>query len=264
MARAFAHILGWFDRLRGPRDAAPVAEDLRELEVLLESDDLSIRLLPGRGDTLIVAFTGVGQGVGAIQKEEFIGIGSQDGQNHVVFVSARRRSWFSLPDMQDRILEVIGGYAQSNDLRKLVTIGNSMGGFGALLFAERLQASSAIAFVPQFTMHPEVLKESRWGKYRSQMQPAGLARLDEHLSGEVPAFAIFGGTETKDMRHMEALATCPNVQVWNITGAGHDVASVLKAEKVLEGAVSAMVDLDLTRLSALLSPRGVLQSGQPA
>lgn len=260
-----SHVIhGLIGRARGRRAAADVPEALTSLAVLEEDDELSLRLLAGRGRTLIVAFTGIGQGKGMIQKEEFVGIGSGGGENHVIFVTDRLRSWFSRPGLQDRVIAAIGDYVAAHGIDRVVTIGNSMGGFGALLFAERLNAHVAIAFVPQFTMDPNVLAEPRWAKYRANMDAAGLERLDNVLTGKVPAFAVFGADEGEDMAHLMALAACPKVQLWKMTGAGHDVAAALKEETLLNKAVSAMVDLDLTGLRALFGPRGTLVAQAPA
>lgn len=210
-----------------------------EGNVLHDDETLTIRHIPGTGQRVIVAFTGIGHEMGKIQRDEFVSSSVDGGRSHAIFVTDRRRSWFSGYGVPERIEEILGrffGQAGTTDIHML---GNSMGGFGALLFCERLGASSAVAFVPQFTMKQTIINETRWSKYRSNMIEARLEALDRHLTGACRTHAFFGSQDHADAPHVEALRETGHVKVHLVPEAGHDVAAVLKERGVLADTIQA-------------------------
>ena len=225
-------------------------------EPLLTSDDLVITYLPGTGPDLVVAFTGIGALDGPHQKEEFIRVAGMEGANHVAFVKDRLRSWFSAPLMQDRIIAAIRALRRRLGPGRVMTLGNSMGGHGALLMAGRMGADVALAFAPQYSMKSTVIADDRWDQFRGQMTEGGLAELRDWIDGSFAAYAVFGATSDIDQVHRNLLNRLTPVQVWEIAGTAHNVGAALKARGMLAGVVAAMMRGDAAGLARAFGARG--------
>jgi pimeloyl-ACP methyl ester carboxylesterase len=227
------------------------------MQPLLTTDDLAITYLPGSGPDLVVAFTGIGALDGPHQKEEFIRVAGMEGQNHVAFVKDRLRSWFSAPGLQDRIIAAVLALRKKLGPGRVLTLGNSMGGHGALLMAGRMGADVAMAFAPQYSMKPGVIADDRWDQFRGRMNDGGLAELKDHVDGSFTAYAVFGATSDIDHVHRDLLNRLTPAQVWEIAGTAHNVGAALKARGVLAGAVAAMMRGDAAGLARAFGARGM-------
>ena len=225
---------------------------------LVTDEALQVRYIAGQAEELVVAFTGVGHGIGEIQTEEFTGVSLGEARRHVVFVIDTQRSWYSAPGIQGRIIEAIDSVVAKVRPSRIFTLGNSMGGFGALLLAERIGAEAAVAFAPQFTMRRDVIRERRWARYRPAMNESALDTLDGPLTGKSRAYAIFGANERLDRPHAKALDATGWVDVRRVVSPkgvkGHSVAGFLKSAGILQPLVAAMFDGDRVRIDALLEP----------
>ena len=144
-----------------------------------------------------------------------------------------------------------------------MTLGSSMGGHGALLFAERIGADRAMSFVPQFTMSPNI-KERRWTQFRPHMVEANLHSLHRYLTGKTEAFCFFGGDCRHDRRHMKwierrCVATC-----YVLDGFTHELPLELKARGLLDRFLMVAMTADRAQLDALVAPLLVPQDPENA
>lgn len=208
----------------------------------------------GKVRRLVVAFTGIGHGFGGIQQEEFVGTASGGGENHAVFVTDRRRSWFSRPGMFERIVQTIQTLARYHGTDDIVTIGNSMGGFGALIFADALRARVAIAFVPQASMDPAVVHEPRWSAHREQIDAANHRTVSRSEDSTCLRFVIVGAGERRDLRHANLIAKATGAHVFRIAESGHDTAAHLKRLGFLKDLITEMMNGDVRATRRLLHP----------
>jgi len=221
--------------------------------VIVAEADLTITHYPGSSETAVVAFTGIGHGMGAIQRPEFVGSARGGGQHHVISVIDRDRSWYSAPGIQRRIIRTINDLKQSLGLKRLICLGNSMGGFGALLFAERLGADTAIAFVPQYSMRLD-FGEQRWAEFREFMVDAGLSTLSFHLTGRTRAHVVYGADDAWDMLHCQRIRRHCIAHVYNVVASDHDVTLYLKNQGLLGSLIGAMIDGDMAEVARILEP----------
>ncbi|MBB97406.1 MAG: hypothetical protein CML68_22745 [Rhodobacteraceae bacterium] len=232
----------------------PGAVDMR---VIVDEPDLKISHYMGDTDVAVVAFTGIGHGMGAIQQDEFVGSALGRERNHVISVTDRVRSWYSVPGIQKRIADTLRSLKAELGVRRVVCLGNSMGGFGALLFAQRIGADTAIAFVPQYTMRLE-FGERRWGEFRKDMHDANLDTLAPHLTGKTRAYAIFGADDLRDRMHMQRLKDNCIARVYQVTGCEHsNLTSFLKRQGVLAPLIAAMIAGDHGQVAQLMAPFSV-------
>lgn len=230
---------------------------------LVADEDLRIRWLAGSGSDLVLAFSGVQHQIGRTGLAEFVGTAHAGGSRDVLFISDMKRSWFSAPGLVDRIAATVTDHMARHGLTRLYTVGNSMGGYGAVLFASRLPVRVACAFAPQVSMHPEVIDEPRWQDFRPFIGP-GVARS---LNGSIQAaqgqvVMIFG--EFGDHAQRALLEPAPNLHLNIVARCGHDAVKRLKQAGVLSDLVDLAFREDFDGAGRLVRslgrPRGALET----
>lgn len=215
------------------------------------SDTISIFDGSPRSDRAIIAFAGIQAMLGGIERWEFSkALSSSDGgtnehQRPVAFVRERPALWYNSIE-PDWLLPFVS--AQSD--RKIATLGNSMGGFAAILFSLILPGiRRSITFCPQFSPHPDHCPwETRW---REQIANIHHWRFETCLSGGENLAAadldhvVFCGTDIRsDVRHAETIVSRASqpVSAFLIHGCGHDVARALKHRSLLVPLLDLLID----------------------
>lgn len=103
-------------------------------------------------DRLMIAFGGL-QGFTAIPPFEFLNL-TRDIPCKKIFVRDFEQVWYlkGLPGIApnpEGVAEYLRGVIRSQSVRRVVTVGNSMGGYAALLFGALLDADVVLSFAPQ-------------------------------------------------------------------------------------------------------------------
>lgn len=199
----------------------------------------------GSGSDLIISFTGVGHQTGGVdlQTPEF----SRSGINNpIIYVIDKRRSWGNSLDWAEleRIIKGMRHYEQ------LVLIGNSMGGFLAVLSAKRLMADVVVAFAPQWSVSPNIVPfETRWMKYRKHIALFHYPSLKNCFPNRC-RFYIFCGSNENDIRHLKMFPKdVKNLHLYQLFEGGHSVASSLKESGILYDVIrGCIVGYDLENL----------------
>src|ERR1700722_5581362 len=106
-----------------------------QTNIIFSDEAIEITHLPGTSGTAVVSFAGIGMGFGGVQIEEFRR--SLAGTpNDLIFVKDKSRTWFN--KSFDKVGEILEDALQRLLVRDTISIGNSMGAFGAIAFAARL------------------------------------------------------------------------------------------------------------------------------
>jgi pimeloyl-ACP methyl ester carboxylesterase len=208
-------------------------------------EQIEITHTPGTSGDAVVSFAGVGMGLGGVQVEEFrkslAGI-----PNDLFFVKDKSRTWYN--DSFPTITKILNEVLDRLLIRNTITIGNSMGGFGAIIFAAKLRnCTRAIAFAAQSSVDPEVVSwEQRYNQwFRNISKWAGLdaTRL---LDSKIQYDLLFGDGDPLDVLHAERLAAVqsPRMVICIVDGSGHDIAEFLKRRNLLRPLVDALVVRD--------------------
>ncbi|ETX30588.1 alpha/beta hydrolase-fold protein [Roseivivax isoporae] len=241
-------------------DAMAMSGQAGEVRTLVADADLMVRALPGTNARLVLSFTGVQHGMGQIPADEFIGSAAGAGRNHVLFVSDLARTWFTRAGLQERIVDIVTHYAAEHGIADMAAIGNSMGGYGALLLSDRLPLSVVAAFAPQVSMDATVVAEPRWPEFRAGFGPD----LPASVAGPVAAargtvFVTMGAQDALDRRHMALLPEAAHVHRFLLRGCGHNTASFLKERGVIREVVAAMLAGEVDRVRALYAGVGLAE-----
>jgi pimeloyl-ACP methyl ester carboxylesterase len=210
---------------------------------LVDNDRLRIAFTPGTTGTLVVSFTGVGLGMGGIQREEF-GRSLGSGDHAVAYVIDKTRSWYN--QTSEEIVGVLSPVCR--DFANVVTLGNSMGGFGALYFSGILpNIRHAIAFTPQYSVSPDS-PETRWQEWRAAVTDWRIPHALVTLSDAAPCLVVFGTGDPGDVWHRRKISThfAPPHELITIPNGGHNPAAHLSAKGLLAPFIQAAIAGDST------------------
>lgn len=233
---------------------APVPAFGAEAREIFADDRLRITTIGDPSSpNCFLSFTGLYHAMGSIKMEEFVGATRLPGY-FAIFVTDLQRSWFNgfPPEaITGPIAPLIAG-------KRVVTIGNSLGGFGAIWITRYLPVDVAMAFCPQYSVHPEeVPDEPRWMEFREQIDQWRVRSL-EGAFNETTRYYTFNG-DGPDELHWRRLPDLPNCEHILIKGAGHETALYLKGREVLamviEAAASGGDPLELLRGSGIAASR---------
>lgn len=197
---------------------------------------------------LFVCFTGIRQAMGGIGAEEFVGSTALPGFS-ALFVSDLKRSWYNGFE-PERLASVLRARAEG---KAVVTIGNSMGGFGAILATTMLPVETAIAFAPQFSVHPEIVPgEERWTEFTRQIEHFRHPSLREAFASGARIYTINGDD---DAAHWSQFPQAPGLEHVVIEDSGHDPALHVKKSGVLPRLLTTCIEgghvLDMLRDAGL-------------
>ncbi|MFD1340840.1 alpha/beta fold hydrolase [Litorisediminicola beolgyonensis] len=222
--------------------------------VVWEDEDLLVRAAPGQTDTLVVAFTGVKFGLAGVPMTEFYGSARGAEGHHILFVSDLLRSWYSRPGLCDRVCRAITAYAAEHGITRLHAVGNSMGGYGALLLSDRLPFSSVLAFAPQVSMDPGVIRELRWIEFRPFFGRELAQSVNPNIArAECPVTIVVGDGDAEDARQTALLEPAENLTLFRIARGRHNAVRGLKDEGILKPFMSAVFAGDRAEAEALIA-----------
>jgi pimeloyl-ACP methyl ester carboxylesterase len=207
-------------------------------QLVLHDGTLMLNRLAGRSDRLVLVFTS-GRGRGSrLSHLEFARVAGDGGRNHVLFVTDLALSWYSRPGMRAQIAAAVQDYIAAHGIREVRTIGVSMGGFGAILFAGALPVSRVAAFVPQIEMTPAAIAGPSWDAWRApitaEVEPSVAPVM---LQSPAHFTLLFGDQDADDNAHRARVPRAGNITVLELPGEGHDVAANL-ADRGRLGAVA--------------------------
>ena len=230
--------------------------------ILADNQRLLITHKPGRSGKAIISFAGVGLKSDGVPQEEFVKSLSGNEDHDQYFVVDKERTWYNatapeiIDTLRPRLLEHEGA----------VTLGNSMGGFGAVYFASHLpRCKAALAFVPQYSLNAQITPtETRWRAWRDQITEWKIMHALVNASPQIPMYIFFG--EATDSCHLELYQQnlTPKMAIYVLAGQGHRTASYLRDQEmllpILDAAWSGIEGEDLRRL---LNERGIKTVPQP-
>lgn len=214
---------------------------------------LEIRALAGRGDGGMVVFTSYHGNAAKRGLLEFAGSASDGGVRHCIFVTDKRQGWFQGAEFAAAVIQTVAEYVRACGLRRLMTVGVSMGGYGALSYARELGAGRALAFAPQYCPRPETFPaDRRWIEARSRIAEFSRPALEASMAEDVQHTLLHARRNPEDALHWQAFPQSPRIRHYLAERDAHDVIDPLRAAGVLYPAVDAVWKDDHTRVETLM------------
>lgn len=209
------------------------------IPTLYEDEHLKITYLEGEGEFCMVTFVGVGLGQGGvdIQNEEFKKLDSNLGPQ--IFVFDKNRTWGNAIDFQ-KIVDTVKPICEN---RRVITLGLSMGGFLAVVASRYLSPEACIAFVPQYSMHPQIMPgERRWAAYARNIKNWNIPSLDAYFEDSTQYY-IFFTADPMERQHLLKFPDQENIQTYVVRSSGHNVGQAMKDAGILYPTIEACMNM---------------------
>ncbi|OIQ38979.1 MAG: hypothetical protein BM560_17235 [Roseobacter sp. MedPE-SWde] len=243
-----------------------IRKSLRQALFRLKSRSLcdeagaDIRALSGREDAGIVVFTSYNANAAKRGLLEFAASASNQGARHCIFVTDRRQGWFQGSDFSSAVLRTISDYVARYRLKRLMAVGVSMGGYGAISYAAQIGADSALAFAPQYCPHPDRFPEdTRWAEARARIREFSRPSLHESMRSKTQYTLLHGRWSAEDSLHWQAFPQGSNIDHFLADRKSHDVIDPLREAGVLYPIVDAAWGKDRTKMRSLMRKISALQ-----
>lgn len=207
---------------------------------------------------LLVTFGGMRSLVG-IPTFEFVRLTSEIPVKRL-FVRDPRQSWYhrGMPKhgrSLASVAEAVGDLIAGHDVERLVMVGNSAGGYGALVFGTLLSADAVFAFAPQTVLDPRLLAEMndhRWDDLLAPLIKKGALEerwsdlsvaLPEALRADTRYNVYFDQHILGDRLHAERIRDVEGVRLYRFGRGGHNLVRALRdcgaLERMLRAALGA-------------------------
>jgi pimeloyl-ACP methyl ester carboxylesterase len=207
------------------------------------TDSLQVFYEAGSRDTAVLSFSGIGMGLEFIQKTEFAhSLRDAEVSEQILYILDRKRTWYNAT--ADEVREALK--LPMPHFSRVTTLGNSMGGFGAIYFAAEFPACRrAVAFCPQFSVAPGTMPagENRWPEYRDAIPSHRIGHALERAGPEVEYVLFFGADDPQDLAHAALFGGHGGLKIHLhvVEGCGHDVAKFLRARDALHPLLSHLI-----------------------
>jgi hypothetical protein len=222
-----------------------------QTRIILDNERLRITHYAGSDGDAVVSFAGVGLKMDGIPQEEFVRSLAFTKKDHF-FVIDKRRTWYN--DTADEI--TVEMTDRLTTYRKVFTLGNSMGGFGAVYFGSLFpNCERAIAFSPQFSVNPAIVPwECRWQEFRSAITKWCIPDALSSITPKLRSFLFFG-TALPDCLHADHFVSTPGhcASVFFLKGQDHRVAKFLRERECLALVLGAIFEGREASLPAILA-----------
>lgn len=221
-----------------------------------EDADLRIAILEGARESMVIVFTGLGQGMGPARAQEFAGSASGDGRNTVVFVVDKNSGWYEQPGLARRISMELGALVAERKPERILNIGNSMGGYGAIRFSAVTGAQTVLAFGPQYSIKPGVVPgETRWTRAAARIGEISVERLDGFFCRDA-TYVITHGLNGLDRLQAAMFPTGRRIDHYLFAERDHDTGGAIKLAGMLPRLLRAAVNGRRRRMGKLIVAAG--------
>lgn len=207
--------------------------------ILHDDDKLRVFYNPGEGKNTLVCFSGIdldtfgfnNYNPTAVDKPDFVKI-TEGLVGDRFWVIDKLRSWGSLIDW-DFVHNLISPYLHG---KRVIALGNCMGGTNAIKFAYHTDVDVVIAFSPQWSVHPDIITQDIFDRrtiaLRARVVASGWRSL-EGMFRPMTTHIHFWAPSEIDVPHMIAYPTLPNIKKIFFPTLTHNIARFLKSNNVL-------------------------------
>ncbi|OOY20383.1 hypothetical protein BMI86_07455 [Thioclava sp. DLFJ5-1] len=183
--------------------------------------------------------------------EKFI---RDNGWSHLGVV-AQGPTWFRDARLIAR-MEALRDQGFFEGYARVVMTGTSMGGFGALAFADLAPGCEVVAFSPQTTLARDLVPwERRFARGRDQDWSLPRSDAAEHSGAAAKVWVVCDPFLQEDMRQVGRLPR-DNVTLLKAFGQGHKTALVLRRMELLKAVIARAVTGELSEDWYYRSTRG--------
>ncbi len=190
---------------------------------------------------LLIAFGGIAGAMG-IPPFEFFNL-TRDLDINKIYIRDLSQTWYhsGLPGISKNIDETASFLKRTineSSIEKVIVIGNSMGGYAAILFGMLIQADVIHAFAPHTNISDE-----KFIRYKKQIRNVhatfsnayfDLNELLKFNNSQIDIHLYYDVNDPIDEMHIKNLKYLCNVTSHAFNGGGHDLIRVLRDAGILQ------------------------------
>ncbi|KAB1064879.1 YqiA/YcfP family alpha/beta fold hydrolase [Salibacter halophilus] len=207
-------------------------------------------------DKLLVTFGGVNQGVGVPVFEFFNTISNIECDK--ILIRDHHQAWYQKGvdnelNSFDKIKSYLEELIEKNDYKKVLFLGNSMGGYAAILLGTLIDVHHIIAFAPQSFIDPFyrfIYRDKRWKEQMKNVHNCEQshkeyfdlkAYLKQNQSYKSSILIYFSSSDRLDKIHAERLKLLNGVSTIKVLEGGHTLVKTLRdrgeLKRIIEGSL---------------------------
>ena len=237
--------LGWKKKLR---DLAFRAAS----KPLHRDSDFEVRAMRGTGHGLMIVFTSFHANVAKRGLFEFARSASDNRNRHCLFVTDLNQHWFQSPTITEQLPKIVAAYVAKHGITDAMTLGVSMGGYGAVSFAKDVNADRVLALAPQYACDPDVFpQDERWLDARQSVPLFSRPDLCTSFDETIEYVILHGRDGDADCLHWESFPQGDNIHHYLINDAKHDVIDPLRSIGGLYELVDAVWAKQFAKVTAI-------------
>lgn len=196
------------------------------MRYIIDDEHLRVGVINNPSDSTVLCFSGIGEIVRGvdIQSPEFVRASNSNG--NAIFIIDKDRSWGNNFSLQN-LFNYLKPYT---DHKQIYALGNSMGGFLAILASKYIKISVVVAFVPQYSISKkQVPNEDRWEQYTKNILEFKYESLENCFLDDTQYY-IVSGNDRKDRQHWERFPSGQNIHklILRQSNRPHQAAQHLK------------------------------------
>ncbi len=155
-----------------------------------------------------------------------------------VHVVSKKDIWYQTKELV-KVAELIN--ARRRDYERVVTYGNSMGAYGAILISGMIEADIVLAFAPQYSVDPSIMpEEKRWREAVNQITFI-YDHLETFVSDASRNYVIYDPFNPEDRRHVAMFGTVQTFTEIRLPFCGHFPSSFLHELGLLAPYMEALI-----------------------
>ncbi|KWQ04393.1 hypothetical protein SE27_03430 [Acinetobacter harbinensis] len=197
--------------------------------IIFEDEQIRVIFLQGSSDELIFSFGDL------ITRAKGLSINAEKSLHkydfNVIGIMPKQKSWFpehSLHAMFAAIESVIAPF------KIRIGYGGSMGGYAAIKYANLLDLKRVVALVPQYSINPDEVTDSRYNMFFNAELNANMQIQPHDVALEREYIVIYDPYCAEDRVHYVKLQqVLPKIQTLTLPFTGHDAIAVLASSALL-------------------------------
>lgn len=162
---------------------------------------------------------------------------------HIGHVMDKTKSWFNTPNIIDGITKEIDILQKKVNPKKVVFMGLSMGGFGAILFSKLCFCDVVLAFSPQIDIDPKLTSwDTRYHNYFVKDFDFIVPHIRNHFN-KTSKYIIVLGNNKIDKKHIELIPKQKNINIIvNKDLKHHNPLKIWKEQNILTNQLRQLIE----------------------
>lgn len=198
-------------------------------EIIFEDEQIRVIFLEGSSDELIFSFGDL------ITRAKGLTVNAEKSLHkfdfNVLGIMPKQKSWFpesSIQAMMSSIAPILARFTQR------IAYGGSMGGYAAIKYSALLGVQRAVALVPQFSIDPQDVEDTRYNMFFQPELNSGMAVRAQDIAPDCEYIMVYDPYYAADRAHIDCLLpVVPQAHVLHLPYTGHDAIAVLASSELV-------------------------------